>query len=145
MPINGTNSSKTSIGNSVDPHRLEEYLLRGKAHCSAGDFSAGLTAFEQAIAFNSKSCAAHNGRGNALCQLQRHAEALAAYERATALNPTYHEAWFNQGQLLTQMGAYGNALAAYDQAIRYQPSPAELQVYLHAREDIWLRKKLIAA
>ena len=122
-------------------HSAEDCCKQGKAHCEAGDFQLGLQAFDQAIALNSSHCPAHNNRGNVLCQLKRYAEALAAYDRATALSPSYHEAWFNRGQLLTEMGAYGNALESYEQAIRFKPDP----MYLHAREDIWLKKKLVTA
>jgi hypothetical protein len=38
------------------------------------------------------------------------------------------------------MKAYGNALEAYERAIAIHPDP----LYLHAREDIWLKNKLFA-
>jgi tetratricopeptide (TPR) repeat protein len=120
---------------------VERCCDQGKAHCEAGEFAQALIAFDQAIALAPKHCQAHNHRGNVLCQLNRYAEALAAYDRATALSPSYHPAWFNRGQLLTEMGAYGNALESYDQAIRFEADP----IYLHAREDIWLKQKLVKA
>ncbi len=133
------NRQSTATDSPTSP--AEDFCQQGKAHCEAGDFKLGLQAFDQAIALNPSHCPAHNNRGNVLCQLKRYAEALAAYDRATALSPSYHEAWFNRGQLLTDMGAYGNALESYEQAIRFKPDP----MYLHAREDIWLKKKLVTA
>lgn len=132
---------QSTAASAAQAHPAEALCSQGQAHCKAGDLALGLQAFDQAIALKPNYCPAHNNRGNALCQLHRYAEALAAYDRATALSPSYHEAWFNRGQLLTQMGAYGNALESYEQAIRFKPDP----MYLHAREDIWLKKKLVTA
>ncbi|NJR71257.1 MAG: tetratricopeptide repeat protein [Synechococcales cyanobacterium CRU_2_2] len=122
-----------------------DWCAQAQGHCEAGDFAAAATAYAQALKCSgpqgNRDCQTWNNHGNALSQVQRYAEALAAYDRATALNPSYHQSWFNRGQLLTEMGAYGNALESYDRAIALQPEP----VYLHAKADIFLKKKLVAA
>ncbi|MFQ4139191.1 tetratricopeptide repeat protein [Nodosilinea sp. PGN35] len=113
---------------------------QGCALCEQHQFAQGLAALDRAIALDNTYCTAWNNRANALCGLNRQAEALAAYDRAVALNPQYHQAWFNRGKLLAEIGAYGNAMASYDRAIALAADP----VYIHAREDIWVKKQLIA-
>ncbi len=122
-----------------------DWCAQAQGHCESGDFAAAALAYGEALKcggpLGGGDCQTWNNHGNALSQVQRYAEALAAYDRATALNPSYHQSWFNRGQLLTEMGAYGNALESYDKAISLQPEP----VYLHAKADIFLKKKLVAA
>jgi tetratricopeptide (TPR) repeat protein len=103
-------------------------------------YDEALKAFERAIAEDSQNAKAWNYRGNCLSALQCPAAALGAYDRAVALEPGYHQAWFNRGLLLMEMGAYGNAIAAFDRAIALDPDPC----YLHAKCEIWLKKKLVA-
>jgi tetratricopeptide (TPR) repeat protein len=109
--------------------------------CETAQFAAAIAAFEQAIALDFGYCKSWNNRGNALCGLKRYADALTSYERAIALRPDYHQAWFNRGLLFAEMGAYGNAVESYNQAIALHPDP----LYLHARQDIWIKEKLYSA
>lgn len=143
MKFSRPSSAKTKNTTATEeslPLTAEACCKQGKAHCEAEEFTLALKAFDQAIALEPKHSPGHNNRGNVLYQLKRFAEALAAYDQATAISPSYHQAWFNRGQLLTEMGAYGNALESYEQAIRFEADP----MYLHAREDIWLKQKLVA-
>lgn len=142
MKFSRPSSKKTQTTAETEASAMtaEACCQQGKTHFEAGDFTLALEAFDQAIALDPQHCPGHNNRGNALSQLKRYAEALAAYDQATAMAPSYHQAWFNRGQLLTEMGAYGNALESYAQAIRFKADP----MYLHAQEDIWLKKKLVA-
>lgn len=114
---------------------------RGCALCVAEQYRDAIAAFDRAIALNPTHSRAWNHRGNALSGLHRAAEALVAYDRAVAIQPDYHQAWFNRGLLLAEMMAYGNALASYDRAIALHLDPR----YVHAREAIWLKKKLVIA
>lgn len=126
----------------IHDHDLSAAALNAKgcALCEQSQFQQALGVFDQAIAGDRTYCTAWNNRANALCGLNRQAEALAAYDQAVALNPQYHQAWFNRGKLLAEMGAYGNAVESYNRAIALAADP----VYLHARDDIWVKKQLIA-
>jgi hypothetical protein len=42
---------------------------------------------------------------------------------------------------LAEIMAYGNAVESYERAIAIHPDPR----YLHAKEEIWLKQKLITA
>ncbi|HSM81997.1 MAG TPA: tetratricopeptide repeat protein [Nodosilinea sp.] len=119
--------------------QIQALNTQGCTLCEQAKFSQALAVFDQALALDYAYCTAWNNRANALCGLNRQAEALAAYDRAVALNPQYHQAWFNRGKLLGDIGAYGNAVESYDRAIALQPDP----LYLHARQDIWVKKQLI--
>jgi tetratricopeptide (TPR) repeat protein len=127
--------------NSVDEQESPAFWDgQGCALCEREAYAEAVAAFEQAIALNPNYCKAWSNRGNALCAMKRYAEALASYDRAVALQPEYHQAWFNRGLLLTEMMAYGNAIESYDRAIALNPDPR----YVHAKDDIWLKRKLIA-
>jgi tetratricopeptide (TPR) repeat protein len=112
----------------------------GCALCQNEQYEDAIAAFDKAITLNLNYCQAWNNRGNALCGLGRQAQALESYDKALAINPQYHQAWFNRGLLLAEMQAYGNALESYDRAISIHPDPR----YIHAKENIWLKKKLFA-
>lgn len=107
--------------------------------CEQEQYSDAIAAFDRAIALASDFPEAWNNRGNALSGLKRFAEALGSYDRAVLMQPDHHQAWFNRGLLLVEMQAYGNAVECFDRAIDLYPDPC----YLHARETIWLKKKLI--
>ena len=118
----------------------EDLNAQGCALCEQNQFAQALDTFDQALALDRNYCTAWSNRANALCGLNRQAEALAAYDRAVALNPQYHQAWFNRGKLLAELGAYGNAVESYNRAIALKADP----IYLHAKADIWVKKKLVA-
>ncbi|MBD2234320.1 tetratricopeptide repeat protein [Phormidium tenue] len=121
-------------------HSAAALNAQGCTLCAQSQFAQALALFDQALALDSTYCTGWNNRANALCGLNRQAEALAAYDKAVALDPQYHQAWFNRGKLLAEIGAYGNAVESYNRAIALQADP----VYIHSREDIWVKKQLIA-
>ena len=123
-----------------DYHRPEFWDRQGCTFCEVGQYAEALIAFDKAIALNPSYCKAWNNRGNALSGMKRYADALASYDKAVALQPQYHQAWFNRGLLLAEMMAYGNALESYERAIAIDSDAR----YLHAKEDIWLNRKLFA-
>lgn len=118
---------------------------QGRDCAAQENYVEAIAAFDKAISLNSTYAEAWNHKGSALANSKRYAEALAVFDKAVALQPQYHQAWFNRGLLLTEMGAYGTAVESYDRAIAaHQESALEPdRVYLHAREDIFLKKKLI--
>lgn len=118
---------------------LASRQAQGCALCAAEQYQAAIAVFDIALSLAPNNCQTWNYRGNALSALQRQAEALTCYDKATTLNPSYHQAWFNRGLLLAEMGVYSSALAAYDRAIALYPDPC----YIHAKDNIWLKKKLI--
>ena len=124
-----------------NPNCPELWDQQGCTLCQAEKYAEAIAAFDQAIALDPNYCQAWNNRGNVLGGLKRYAEALASYDRAVAIQPNYHQAWFNRGLLLAEMMAYGNALASYERAIAIHPDPR----YLHAKDGIWLKKKLFAS
>jgi len=114
---------------------------QGCALCEKEQYGEAIACFDRALSLDATYCRAWNNRGNALSGLKRYADALAAYEKAVALQPDYHQAWFNRGLMFVEMGAYGNALESYERAIALHPDP----MYLHAQEDIWLKRKLFTS
>jgi tetratricopeptide (TPR) repeat protein len=130
-------SSMTSVEENMKS--VTDWQAQGCALCAAEQYQAAIAAFDRALSLDPNHCQTWNYRGNALSASQRQAEALTCYDRAIALNPNYHQAWFNRGLLMAEMGAYGSALSAYDRAIALYADPR----YIHARDTIWLKQKLV--
>ncbi len=122
-----------------DSSNPESLVTLACQHCEQENYGEAMVALDQAIAIDPHYPPAWNHRGNVFSMMQRYAEALGAYERAVTLKPEYHQAWFNRGLLFAEMGAYGNAIESYGKAIALERDP----LYLHAKEDIWLKKKLV--
>jgi tetratricopeptide (TPR) repeat protein len=113
---------------------------QGRDYAALENYDDAIAAFDKAIAFDPQYAEAWNHKGSVLALSKRYAEAFAVFDRAIAIQPQYHQAWFNRGLLLVEMGAYGTAVESYERAISLEADP----VYLHAREDIFLKRKLIA-
>ena len=87
-------------------------------------FSAAAHCFEQAIAIDPGSAAAHLNLGLPLQRLRRGDEALATYDRALALRPDYPEALLNRGNTLLDLGRHEEGLASYDRVLAVRPAHA---------------------
>ncbi len=123
----------------IDTHNAESLTSLACQLCEQANYVEAILALNKAIELDPYYPQAWNHRGNVLSMMQRYAEALGCYEKAITLRPDYHQAYFNRGLLFAEMGAYGNAMASYDQALTLERDPR----YLHAKEDIWLKKKLV--
>ena len=107
------------------PDHFDAWNMLGVVLYEQRQYSAAAQCFEQAIAINPGSAAAHLNLGLPLQKLRKCDEALASYDRALALRPDYPEALLNRGNALQDLGRHEDGLASYDRALAVRPEHAE--------------------
>jgi len=95
------------------PGRTENYLLRGAALSTTGDWAGAEADFDEAIALDDKDPAAYYSRAVAHDAQGENEAALADYAKAIALRKDYVEAYLKRGALLQRMGRRDAAIADY--------------------------------
>lgn len=91
----------------------------------AKNYQDALASYDQAIAENADSSAAHWGRCYVLNKLQEFTSAVTACDRALAIDPENPDALWSKGYALEQQQQPQTALDLYDQAIAIDPNHAE--------------------
>jgi Flp pilus assembly protein TadD len=95
------------------PGRTENYLLRGAALSTTGDWAGAEADFDEAIALDDEDPAAYYSRAVAHDAQGENEPALADYAKAIALRKDYVEAYLKRGALLQRMGRRDAAIADY--------------------------------
>jgi tetratricopeptide (TPR) repeat protein len=93
------------------------HFEEGVSKSDAGDFSAAVKAFQQAISSHPGWAEAHFELGHAYHRQERFDQAIAAYRAASRLAPDMQPAYANLGLAHYQKGDLEQAAAAYQQAI----------------------------
>ena len=81
----------------IDPNDASAFVGRAIAHGAAGNLTAALADYEQAIRINPNLAVAYVGQGAILARLNRPDEAIAACSRAIALDAKNAKAYYNRG------------------------------------------------
>jgi tetratricopeptide (TPR) repeat protein len=105
------------------------YTIRGNGLVRQNRTEDALAAFDQAIALDPASTAAHNYRGLALQLLGRYQDALTAHDQALALEPSSADAHYGRAMALRELGRLEDALTAFDQATALDPGNANAHSY----------------
>ncbi len=130
-----------------DPTDAAGWYAAGQNLTNAGNYSAGLYAYKQAIALDPNSSEAWNGLADVLNRAHPYTQdplatlnmALEASNQSLALNASSAAAWINRGQILYNFGSYyqqlndkatadgyyNEQLDAFDHAISIEPDNAE--------------------
>jgi tetratricopeptide (TPR) repeat protein len=90
---------------------------RGLASGAAGDYDYAITAYSEAIKYDSKYPIAYNNRGVAYFKTGDHDRAIADYTQAIRLNPKVASPYANRGRAYHAKGDNGHAIADYTKAI----------------------------
>lgn len=113
---------------------------RGNSSVAAGNNTAALEAFGQAIAFEPSYYEAWDAKADALNREGQFSDALSASDRALAINPDYVQGWINRGLILYNIGYvyedqhqdltkaneyYTQQLLAFEKAIALDPASAD--------------------
>ncbi len=101
--------------------RARGYHRFALANWAAGDTTAALTAFEQAVAENPKLGNAYLDYANLLAELGRNDEGVAIYERIVAENPNDSNLRFAFGSYLQRMDRLSEADVHYRAAVAGNP------------------------
>jgi tetratricopeptide (TPR) repeat protein len=95
------------------PGRTENYLLRGAALSTTGNWAGAEADFDEAIALDDQDPAAYYSRAVAHDAQGENEAALADYAKAIARRKDYVEAYLKRGSLLQRMGRSDAASADY--------------------------------
>ena len=117
-----------------------QWYEQGTAAIAAGNNTAAIQAFDQAIALEPTYFEAWDAKADALNRDGQFSEALRASDRALGINPEYVQGWINRGQILYNMGYvyedqkndltkaneyYNQQLLAFEKAISLDPTNAD--------------------
>ncbi|MBF2064386.1 MAG: tetratricopeptide repeat protein [Calothrix sp. C42_A2020_038] len=99
----------------------QAWFYQALAQTKAGNLSAAIFSYDQAIALAPDAYEYWFNRGLALFHLKDLPMAIASYENAIAIKPDYYKAWFNRGASLGELERYDEAIASFDKAIEIRP------------------------
>jgi len=117
-----------------------QWYDQGTAAIAAGNNTAAIQVFDQAIALTPTYFEAWDAKADALNRDGQFSEALRASDRALGINPEYVQGWINRGQILYNMGYvyedqkndltkaneyYNQQLLAFEKAISLDPTNAD--------------------
>ena len=83
-----------------------QWYEQGHAAIAAGNNTAAMGAFDQAIVLEPTYFEAWDGKADALNRDGQFSDALSASDRALGINPEYVQGWINRGQILYNIGYY---------------------------------------
>jgi predicted O-linked N-acetylglucosamine transferase (SPINDLY family) len=106
---------------------------RGVQLARAGDFTAALALFDEAIAIQPEDAAAHRNRGNALARLGRLVDAERAYRRSLSLRPGDIGTWEGLSAVCHEFGDARAVVECLRHLARLQPNdPQRYSALLYA-------------
>ncbi|BAZ15145.1 TPR repeat-containing protein [Calothrix sp. NIES-4071] len=95
----------------------QAWFYQALAQTKAGNLSAAVFSYDQAIGLAPDAYEYWFNRGLALFHLKNLQGAIASYENAIAIKPDYYKAWFNRAASLGELERYSEAIASFDKAI----------------------------
>ena len=110
--------SKTAEERPLNPRA--QYNL-GLSLNDAGDKSAAMDRYRQALQIKPDYPDAHNNLGIALADTGRWTEAVVEYKEAIRLAPGFDKPLYNLGNAFSHLGMLPDAIASYDEAVRISP------------------------
>jgi tetratricopeptide (TPR) repeat protein len=102
-----------------------EYYRKGQEYLNEGELDKAISAFNEAIAFNSLIAEYFNMRGVAYFQKEDFYRAISDFYRAIEINPRIHISQHNLAYSKYQLGDYKLALVDVDAAIKIDPNYIE--------------------
>ena len=124
----GPNEEPSAIA-SMHAVSAEEYLRRGAAYYSRGNFEVAISDFNRAIKIKPDYAEAYLNRGLAEINKEDAKKAFADYDMAIQLNPKYEEAYYVRGLGYASKGKFDEAISDYTKAIELNPQ--YVQAYLN--------------
>jgi len=112
-----------------DAVTAEDYLKRGIAYGSKGNFDQAIADFNRAINVKNNFAEAYLNRGLTYMAANKPDLALADYSKALEIDPKYEEAYYIRGLSFADKGNPDRAIADYTRAIEINPE--YIQAYLN--------------
>ena len=115
--LSSINKSHTARSSAVSVD-FDFWWKRAQVSLQAGDYSAALSAYDQALEFRPHEAQAWYRRGLALYHLQQYEAAIASFDQAIDRQPDCYQAWNNRASILVQFGKLEEAIHSYDKALQ---------------------------
>jgi len=96
---------------------VQQYVKRGSGLIKQGEYTRARAIFENAIALDPQSAAAHTGHGEALYHLAQYDEALASLSQAITLKADHARAYTLRGIVHQVLHHWDDALQDFDRAV----------------------------
>ena len=100
----------------------DDWNNRGETHHTMGRYEEAVTAFDRAIAIDSKHEAAWKNRGLSLAMLNRTSDSEESFARAIAIDPTDAEVFYYQALARNATGDRPGALASIGRSVAIAPT-----------------------
>ncbi|HEV8595936.1 MAG TPA: tetratricopeptide repeat protein, partial [Thermoplasmata archaeon] len=108
----------------IKPTYAPAWRAKGRALRTAGNASAALDCYAEALRHEPEDESSWFGLALTLHALGRRKEELTAYEELLRRNPRSVAAWMNKGVALHEAGQYAQAIACYDRILAIRPEVA---------------------
>lgn len=99
----------------------QQWLATGNEHLNAGQHTAALHSFDQAIRLDPRLAVAYRKKGMALHLSQRFEEALSVFDQAIRLDPADAENYYYKGNAFAALQRFVEALDCLEKAVSLAP------------------------
>lgn len=105
----------------------DDAKAKGNAAFSAGDFTAAVSHFSDAIALAPTNHVLYSNRSAAYASLQRYAEALSDAKKTVELKPDWSKGYSRLGAAHLGLGHFDDAVSAYKKGLEIDPNNEALK------------------
>jgi tetratricopeptide (TPR) repeat protein len=124
---NAAEGIRIAVENIIATDESKQCVDRGNLFYDRQEYDKAISAYEQAIQYDSHNIQAYHNKGSALAALSRYEEAIAVYEQALHINPQKTETSKNLGYALKYLGRFKEALDVFKRALQISPQDQELK------------------
>lgn len=100
---------------------ISDLIQKGGEMLNNSKYEEALVSFDHALAIDSRSVDALNGKGLVLNQLGKYEEAITWFDKALQIDPDFVIALNSKGITLLNLGKYEEAITWFDKALQIDP------------------------
>lgn len=105
----------------LEPTMDQGFYFLGEAYARLNDSEEALSAYQKAIALNSKQHLYHFALAKILAEGNRSEESVKSFQRAIGLNPAHAASYYELGKLYIRIGKAEPAIAMLEKAVELAP------------------------
>ena len=108
-------------------NQVDVLKAQGNAAFSAGDYSAAIKHFTEALALDSSNHVLYSNRSAAFASLKNYDSALIDAMKTIELQPSWSKGWGRKGAALLGQGRLEEARTAYSEGLKLEPNSEQLR------------------